>query len=154
MPIDGFEMYNLHANAFLGVGALLDIIGHLKDADARLPQPDLFLLPVVSEDPELLATWGSVLARGAHRVTTMGTDCHRNSLPQILPDGERIDSYERMMAWFSNHLLVRSGRRRHVERSLGQGGAAQRLGCRNVRTDKRRASTCTRSNRGDGALVV
>lgn len=107
MPIDGFEMYNLHANAFLGVGALIGIIGHLKDFEANLPQPDLFLLPVVSEDPKYLATWGSVLARGVHRVTTMGTDCHRNSFPQITSDGERIDSYQRMMGWFSNHLLVR-----------------------------------------------
>lgn len=109
LPIDGFEMYNLHANAFLGLGALLAIINHLQNPDelARLPHPDLFLVPVVTEDPRYLAIWGSVLARGVKRVTTMGTDCHRNSFPQITQDGERIDSYRRMMGWFSNHLLVR-----------------------------------------------
>jgi hypothetical protein len=36
----------------------------------------------------------------------MGTDSHRNTLPQIFPDGERGDSFRRMMIWFSNHLLV------------------------------------------------
>lgn len=39
----------------------------------------------------------------------MGTDCHRNTFPQKLQDGERIDSYRRMMIMFSNHLLVRPG---------------------------------------------
>jgi hypothetical protein len=37
----------------------------------------------------------------------MGTDCHRNTFPALLADGERVDSYRRMMIWFSNHLLVR-----------------------------------------------
>src|SRR5262249_40404671 len=46
-------------------------------------------------------------ARGKKRVTTMGTDCHRNTFRQLAQDGERIDSYRRMMSWFSNHLLVR-----------------------------------------------
>jgi hypothetical protein len=36
----------------------------------------------------------------------MGTDCHRNTFTQLLADGQRIDSYERLMKWFSNHLLV------------------------------------------------
>jgi hypothetical protein len=36
----------------------------------------------------------------------MGSDAHRNTLPQELPDGERIDSFRRMMLWFSNHVLV------------------------------------------------
>jgi len=39
----------------------------------------------------------------------MATDCHRNTFPQLLPDGERGDSYRRMMIWFSNHLLVGPG---------------------------------------------
>jgi hypothetical protein len=47
-----------------------------------------------------------VLAGGTKRVTTMGTDCHRNTFRDLLPDSERIDSYRRMMGWFSNHLLV------------------------------------------------
>ena len=107
LPFDGFEMYNLHANAYLGAGALVKSIALLKKGDEGLPHPDLVIVPVITEDPAYLSSWGSVFARGARRVTTMGTDCHRNSFPQILPDGERIDSYRRMMGWFSNHLLVR-----------------------------------------------
>jgi hypothetical protein len=48
-----------------------------------------------------------VLATGARRLTTIGTDCHQNTLAKPLPDGERMDSYRRMMLWMSNHLLVR-----------------------------------------------
>ena len=42
-------------------------------------------------------------------VTTVGTDCHRNTFPQLLPDGERIDSYRRMMLW-TNDVLVSARR--------------------------------------------
>ena len=69
--------------------------------------PDLFLAAFNLDDDTYLTTWGTVLARGSKRVTTMGSDCHRNTFPQLLQDGERIDSYRRMMSAFSNHLLVR-----------------------------------------------
>lgn len=104
---DGFEMYNLHANTIRGVGAVLELLFLVQEKKPGLPAPDLAMLPIWSEDERYLATWGSVLARGGHPVTTMGTDCHRNTFPAILSDGERIDSYRRMMMWFSNHVLVR-----------------------------------------------
>lgn len=107
LPLDGFEMFNLHANLFAGIGAAVPLLANRESAPELLPASDLVLLPIVSEDPAYVNTWGSVLARGVRRVTTMATDCHRNSFPQLLPDGERIDSYRRMMRWFSNHLLVR-----------------------------------------------
>jgi hypothetical protein len=106
LPIDGFEMYNLHANTILGAGAALGLLSDLHKAPEELPYPDLALLPLFSEDARYVGTWGSVLARGVKRVTTLGTDCHQNTFKDILPDGERIDSYRRMMGWFSNHLLV------------------------------------------------
>jgi hypothetical protein len=105
LPIDGFEMYNLHANTLKGAGAALELLFNLETPE-KLPHSDLVFLPLVSEDPEYLDRWSQVLARGVKRVTTMGTDCHRNTFPALLPDGERVDSYRRMMLWFSNHLLV------------------------------------------------
>jgi hypothetical protein len=108
-PFDGFEMFNLHANSFLHLGDILEIVLNIQAGivDEGLPSPDLTVVNFISEDPRYLDTWGTVLSRGAKRVTTMGTDCHRNSFPAKLADGERIDSYRRMMSWFSNHLLVR-----------------------------------------------
>jgi hypothetical protein len=106
LQVDGFEMFNLHANTITGAGGVFELIG-LQRTPEKLPQSDLVLMPILNEDPRYLATWSTVLARGDKRVTTIGTDCHRNTFPQELPDGERIDSYRRMMSWMSNHLLVR-----------------------------------------------
>lgn len=106
LPIDGFEMYNLHANTIIGAGAAIGLIADLKEPEL-LPHPDLVMLPIWSEDKRYLQAWGSALAAGRRRVTTLGTDCHRNTFKDLLPDGERIDSYRRMMGWFSNHLLVK-----------------------------------------------
>ncbi len=109
LGLDGFEMFNLHANLFVNIAAGAELIGLIDDGGRGLPHPDLAIFPLWSEDEAYTSRWGSVLARGHRRVTTMGTDAHRNSFPQLLPDGERVDSFRRMMLWFSNHLLVEPG---------------------------------------------
>lgn len=126
MPVEGFEMYNLHANALRAAGTVLELVVLATERPEDLPHPDLIVLPLWSEDPRYLSRWGSTLARGARRVTTMGTDCHRNSFPTLMPDGERGDSYRRMMLWLSNHLLVRpepdgSWDDRHLKEALRAG---------------------------------
>lgn len=119
LPIDGFEMYNLHANTLSSVGEALDLLVKATKAPEELPHSDLVFVPIFKEDPVYLATWSAVLASGARRATTMGTDCHRNTFSALLPDGERVDSYRRMMLWFSNHLLVRpDADGRYDDRSL------------------------------------
>lgn len=107
LPIDGFEMYNLHANALSSAGTVLELLLRNQQGDTGLSHPDLAGLHIIEEDPRYLDTWAAVMARGGHHVTTMGTDCHRNTFPALLSDGERVDSYRRMMSWFSNHLLIR-----------------------------------------------
>jgi len=106
LPLDGFEMYNLHANTVGNIGALFELLALVTMDESALPHSDLVLFPLWWEDPIYLDRWGSVLDSGVRRVTTMATDSHRNSFPQLLPDGERIDSFRRMLKWFSNHLLV------------------------------------------------
>ena len=110
LHLDGFEMFNLHRNAVLNAGVGAELLLNYVDKQQfdALPHPDLFLAAFNLEDPVYLSTWGSVLARGVRRVTTFGSDCHQNSFPQLLADGERIDSYRRMMSAFSNHLLVQA----------------------------------------------
>lgn len=105
--VDGFEMYNLHANALRGAGPALQLLLMLAENQPGIPTSDVVLLPLWSEDPRYIQRWGSVLARGVRRVTTMGTDCHRNTFKALMPDGERVDSYRRMMSWLANHVLVR-----------------------------------------------
>jgi hypothetical protein len=109
LPLDGFEMFNLHQNTFKNAGIVAELILNKVDKGDfdGLPEPDAFFTAFVLDDDIYATTWGTVLARGVKRVTTMGTDCHRNTFPQLLQDGERVDSYRRMMIGFSNHLLVR-----------------------------------------------
>lgn len=109
MPLDGFEMYNLHRNTVLGAGFALDLLLRAGDGDPGVPHPDLLVLALWSEDPDYLTRWGQVLATGKRVVSTMGTDCHRNTFRTILEDGERADSYRRMMIAFSNHLRIQPG---------------------------------------------
>lgn len=106
-PVDGFENYNLHANTLLGAGTALSLLLRVQQGDTGVPHPDLFVLSIWSEDPVYLNRWGNVLASGKRVVSTMGTDCHRNTFTALLADGERVDSYRRMMIAFSNHLRVR-----------------------------------------------
>lgn len=109
LHLDGFEMFNLHRNALKNGGIAADyVLNYLeKGLFDGLPHPDLFLLLFDLEDAVYFERWGTVLAHGHRRVTTMGSDCHRNTFPQLMQDGERVDSYRRMMKAFSNHLLVR-----------------------------------------------
>jgi hypothetical protein len=110
MNLDGCEMYNLHANTLQGAGAALDLLVRLDPKNGKNPDglldPNLLVYDIFSEDPRYLERWGRVLASGKHVTTTMGTDCHRNTFRNILRDGERVDSYRRMMISFSNHLLL------------------------------------------------
>ena len=108
LPVDGFEMYNLHRNTVAQAGVALELLVRLQESDPGLPHPDLVLAPIFQEDPLYLERWGRVLASGLKRTTTMGTDCHRNTFNRAMQDGERVDSYRRMMSGFSNHLLVRA----------------------------------------------
>ena len=105
--LDGFEMYNLHANTMSNTGIALELLLRNREGDPNLPAPDLFVLSFLAPDPRYLDTWGQVAFRGHRHVTTMGTDCHRNTFKATLSDGERGDSYRRMMIWLSNHLLIR-----------------------------------------------
>jgi len=107
MPLDGFEMYNLHANFMMQIGEALRLIFQLRDGIIDPPHSDLFLMTVLQDDARYQKKWGTALARGAQPVTIMATDCHQNTVSQIMPDGRSGDSYMRAMAWFSNHLLVR-----------------------------------------------
>lgn len=105
LPLQGFEMYNVHANLFANIAAVGQLMIDLGSNDG-VPHPDLVLFALMSEEADYLDTWAAVLANDVERVTTIGTDCHRNTFPQLLADGQRIDSYERMMKWFGNHLLI------------------------------------------------
>jgi len=111
--VQGVELFNLHAmfdpdirEEDLG----LDRLGWLADIapftdDHGTAEPDLLYLAVHQEQAPSVAAWDALQAVGPV-VGTAGTDAHENVMPIDLRDGERGDSYRRMMSWFSNVLLL------------------------------------------------
>ena len=139
LPVDGIEIYNLHANidpgireedlGLPGLGFLPDLCNLLlpfKDA----AHSDLFLLSFLWENRPDLDHWDRLLS--TRRVAgIMATDAHRNTLPIPLLDQDRADSYRRMMRWFANYVLVRSQDLHEIEAAMAHGrmyGAFQVFG--------------------------
>lgn len=111
--LTGFEIFNLHAafapdirSDYLGLDPMdwLAQIAPFTDPHGTA-EPDLLFLAVLLEQAPSIAAWDQLLATGPV-LGTGGTDAHQNVLPGLLRDGERGDSYRRMLRWFSNQLLV------------------------------------------------
>jgi len=112
---NGIELYNLHANIdpkiradFLGLQGYDAISKAVEFADTNEggPEPDLALLSFLTPNMPGLTRWNELLAEGRHIAATAGSDAHENALPVTLADGERGDSYRRVLRWFSNVVLV------------------------------------------------
>jgi hypothetical protein len=112
---DGIEVYQLHANIDpdiraeqLGLPAsgAIQAVVEFADTNPGGPEPDLAILSFLSPNTPSLARWDELLAMGRRVSGSGGTDAHQNALPILLKDGERGDSYRRMLRWFSNVVLV------------------------------------------------
>jgi hypothetical protein len=116
--LDGMEVYNLHANidptirsTYLGLdglGAVASLVPWLAAtpvADGG-PEPDLAMLGFLLPNQNQLGKFDALLGQGRHLLPMAGSDIHENSFKQLLADGERGDSYRRLMRWFGNYLLV------------------------------------------------
>ncbi len=107
LPIDGIEIYNLHANIdpdIAGWGIIIDVVKYLLPF-SEAGHADLVLLSFLRENAKDLEHLDKLL--GMRRTAiVMATDAHRNSLPFPLHDGDRADSYRRMMRWFANYALL------------------------------------------------
>jgi hypothetical protein len=113
--LDGMEIYNLHANIdpniredWLGLdgpGAIRAVV-EFADQEPTGPEPDLALMSFLEPNTPGIAKWHALLGEGQRVSGSAGTDAHQNALPIVLRDGERGDSYRRMIRWFSNVALA------------------------------------------------
>lgn len=127
LKLDGLEFYQLHANLDpeirmedLGLPAN-DYLGQVTPFFfGGTAQPDLalvaFLLP---NEPSIAAL--EELGQTQRLTISAGTDAHQNVVKTIASDGERGDSYRRMIRWFNNRI-------RASERSPAAIKAALRAG--------------------------
>ena len=128
----GVELFNLHAmfapdirSEYLGLDAAgwLADIAPFTDAEGTA-EPDLLFLAVLIEQEPSIAAWDALQQRVAgERIVagSGGTDAHENALPIVLRDGERGDSYRRMLRWFANDLLVEDDTPAAAEEALARG---------------------------------
>ena len=113
MGMTGTEMFNLHAmvdptkreedlglDPYSYIGAISPFVTGETDAE-----PDLAFLAFYEEQTVSIERWDALNAIGP-MVGTGGTDAHENAIPSLMSDGERVDSYRRMMIWFDNVALV------------------------------------------------
>lgn len=111
---DGLEIYQLHANIdpnireeHLGLDAAGAIASVVEFADPQAQAtPDLALLSFLEANSPAIAAWDTLLGEGKRVSGSGGTDAHQNAVNLMLSDGERGDSYRRMIRWFSNVALV------------------------------------------------
>jgi len=114
IPVNGVEIFNIHAaidpdirkdylglDAFAGAAAILPFTRQDEDG----PEPDLAILGFLQDLPIYGQKWDPMLEK-RHVTGSVGTDVHENSFPGMMRDGERGDSYRRLMRWISNVALV------------------------------------------------
>ena len=114
LGVDGIEVYNLHANLdpdsrsmYLGLDDFTFVTELLNFVDRRRHlAPDLVFLAFFAVSDAYFERWDTLLSEGQRIVGLAGTDAHQNTFPDALGDGERMDSYRRMIRWFSNHMLI------------------------------------------------
>ena len=112
----GAELFNLHAafdpdirSEFLGLEKA-DWLARIAPmtSPAGTAEPDLFMLAVLIEQAVSVGRWDALQQTG-ETVGVAGTDAHQNVLPTLLRDGDRGDSYRRMLRWFSNQVRLPEG---------------------------------------------
>jgi hypothetical protein len=107
LPIDGIENFNLHFLLLDNVGAVIEMLALLISEPERLPEMELALIAIFKENEADLFRWSKAVEQKP-MPAVLATDVHQNAFPGTSPDGERLDSFRRLMHWFSNYLLVQS----------------------------------------------
>lgn len=114
LGLDGLEFYQLHANLDpelreqdLGLDgpAVLTEVGPFFFPTGVGAHPDLAPLGFLHPNEPAITTF-ETLGQSQRLSVSAGTDAHENVFPMKAADGERIDSYRRMMRWFNNRLRI------------------------------------------------
>lgn len=110
--LSGMEVFNLHAMFApdirvddLGLSATgwTQDIAPFTSPDGTA-EPDLLFLGVHQEQTVTIERFDALWDAGFDPTPIGGTDAHQNVLNLELRDGERVDSYRRMLSWFSTWI--------------------------------------------------
>jgi hypothetical protein len=105
LPFDAMEIYN---PVFNMKERLADVLQYVLEKDANpdaWPHPELVIAGVFEENQRALSLW-SRMVQMKRMPTYVGPNAHQNTVPQQQTDGERLDSYRRMLHWFTNYATI------------------------------------------------
>jgi hypothetical protein len=109
LSIDGIEIYNTHTNMIDNLAGVIDLVlKTVLEPEKEWIAVELGMLAVFQENLDDLYRW-SMAVMQKPMVGVLATDVHQNTMDDEAPDGERVDSFRRMMRWFSNYVLVPDG---------------------------------------------
>jgi hypothetical protein len=108
LPIDGIECYNLHFNLLDNWGVALQLALAMDEDPESVGTIELAFLAIFKENQADMLRWSQAVMQKP-MPAVLATDSHRNVFDNPSPDGERLDSFRRMMHWFSNYVLVPAG---------------------------------------------
>lgn len=108
LQFDALENYNPLFNFDDKLGAALALVLAMNSDPSSVPVPELGLIAIFEENPIILAAW-SQMAQASRVPSFLGSNAHENVLPNKTPDGERLDSYRRMMHWWANYAMLPAG---------------------------------------------
>jgi hypothetical protein len=108
LHFDALESYNPIFNFQDRIGDAFGLVTKLNTDPGAVPIPEIGLIAIFQENTTILTDW-SQMVQMARVPNFVGSNAHENVLPQPTPDGERLDSYRRMLHWWSNYLQLPSG---------------------------------------------
>jgi hypothetical protein len=126
--LDAVEVGNLHIliapdirkEVGLDPGApILALTEWLFSPDEH-PNPDFVFLEF-HERLDRYHEWWDELLQEKLITGFAGNDVHQNVLEMAMADGDRPDSYRRMMKWYSNYVLVADAAPSSVRKAIAQG---------------------------------
>jgi hypothetical protein len=108
LQFDGLEAYNPIFNFTDRLGDALSLVLTMNKDPSSVPVPELGLIAIFEENQTILTLWSQMAQKG--RVPSfLGSNAHENVLPNSTPDGERLDSYRRMLHWWANYVMLPAG---------------------------------------------
>ena len=102
---DGYEVYNPATDMKSHMGDVLSAYADFTSDPDNSPAPELAILAIFREGDKNLQYWSDTVLR-QKVFNFIGPNAHRNSLPMMMADGERGDSYRRLFHWFGNFFLI------------------------------------------------
>lgn len=108
LKFDALEAYNPLFNFTDRIGDAIGLVLAMNKEPDTVPVPELGLIAIFEENPNILTLWSQMVQM--RRVPNfLGSNAHENVLPNPTPDGERFDSYRRMLHWWTNYVMLAPG---------------------------------------------